>query len=281
MKQDDTAQYSSDQHLRAADPGGCDSERPGAPSPSAAPPIGELLTTLGAALRHHALETLSPTRCAGCERPGALICERCLARLTLIDPVESCTTCGAPFGAKLCTECRGEAGACDRVLASCAFEGPAPRIVRAYKDAGEQRLGPLIAQLILDTAEHAEATAADRYSGILSADAIVFVPATAAAYRRRGFDHMEAIARELASLSGIPLLDALVKHGKADQRDLGRVERLASSGGQYEVVAPVAGLRALLIDDVITTGATLNAAAAALRGAGAATVDGLAFALVW
>lgn len=281
MKQDGKKRYAPDPRPTPAGSGEHDSKQPEAPPPSVAPPIGELLTTLGAALRHHALETLSPTRCAGCERPGALICERCLARLTLIDPVESCTKCGAPFGAMLCTECRGEAGACARVLASCAFEGPAPRIVRAYKDAGEQRLGPLIAQLILDTAEHAEAAAADRYGGILSADAIVFVPATAAAYRQRGFDHMEAIARELALLSGIPLLDALVKHGKADQRDLGRAERLASSGGQYEVVAPVAEMRALLIDDVITTGATLNAAAAALRGAGAATVDGLAFARVW
>lgn len=243
--------------------------------------LDELLVRAGATLRHHALETLSPTRCAGCERPGALICESCLARLTLIDPAESCTGCGAPFGAMLCTECRGADGACDRVLASCTFEGPAPRIVRAYKDAGERRLGPLIAQLVLDTAEHAEAAAPDRYGGILGPDAVIFVPATAAAYRRRGFDHMDAIARELSALAGIHLVDGLVKHGRGDQRELGRAGRLEGSRGQYEVVAPVAGLRLLLIDDVITTGATLNEAASALRRAGAAAVDGLAFARVW
>ncbi|MBE6469717.1 MAG: ComF family protein [Coriobacteriaceae bacterium] len=254
------------------------------PCASAAPPgatAASLLARAGAALRHHALEALSPTRCAGCERPGALICDACLRALTLIDPLDSCVRCGAPFGSMLCTECRGEGGPCDRVLAGCVFEGPAPRIVRAYKDAGERRLDALIAQLMLDTAEHAEAEAAERYGGILEADAIVFVPATAEAFRRRGFDHMEEIARELSSLSGIPLVDALVKHGRGDQRALGRSGRLEASKGRYEVVAPITGMRILLVDDVITTGATLGAAGGALRGAGASAVDGLALARVW
>ena len=56
-------------------------------------------------LREAALEVLSPTRCAGCERPGALICEACLSRIEVIDPVHACTRCGAPFGDMLCTEC--------------------------------------------------------------------------------------------------------------------------------------------------------------------------------
>ena len=96
---------------------------------------------LGGALEF-ALETLSPTRCAGCERPGALICDRCLSRFQLIDPRLSCTQCGAPFGSLLCTECQGERGACERVLAAASFEDPVPRIVRAYKDGGERRSSP-------------------------------------------------------------------------------------------------------------------------------------------
>lgn len=231
---------------------------------------------------HQALETLSPTRCAGCERVGELICDRCLEELVVIDPAQACTVCGAPFGAMLCTECRGEAGSCDRVLAGTVFEGPAPRIIRAYKDAGERRLAAALADILVDTAEHAEATADARYGGILRrADALAFVPATATAFRRRGFDHMEAIAREMASITGIPLLDALVKHGYADQRELGRADRLEAACGQYEVVADVSELRILLIDDVITTGATLNSAADTLRRSGAASVDGLAISRVW
>lgn len=240
------------------------------------------------------LEVLAPTRCAGCERPGALICPACLERLILIDPATSCMRCGAPGGYIICTECGNPTGASvsgasaaddesplDRVLATAVFEDPLPRIVRAYKDGGERRLAPLFAQMLLDTAEHAQTEAPDRYGGVLAgADALVFVPATARAYRRRGFDHMEGIVRELGELAGVPMADALVKHGSADQRRLGRAGRQASSQGAYETVERVEGMGLLLVDDVITTGATLRSAARALDDAGAAHIDALAVARV-
>ena len=201
------------------------------------------------ALIEAALELISPTRCAGCERPGELICSACENAMQIIDPARSCLHCGAPFGAMVCTECAGAKTDLDRCLAAAVFDGP---------------------------------VAPGRYGGLLvRADAVVFVPATAAAFRRRGFDHMELIARHLSGRSDIPLLDALVKHGSSDQRELGRADRLAEALGAYEVVLPVRGKRILLIDDVITTGATMSAAASALKAAGASRVDGLAFARVW
>lgn len=242
-----------------------------------------------------ALEVLSPTRCAGCEQPGALICEACLSRIEVIDPVHSCTRCGAPFGDMLCTECGASTGSDAAeaprrepedvpglVLAATVFKDPVPRIIRSYKDAGEQRVGELIAELMFDAAEHAEQAAPQRYGGLLgSADAVTFVPVTASAYARRGFDHMELIARSFSELSGLPLVDALAKHGSSDQRAYGRAERQEHARSVYEVVVPVDGMRLLLLDDVITTGATVRAAASALRAAGAARVDVLAFARVW
>lgn len=254
-------------------------------------------------MREAALETLSPTRCCGCERPGSLVCDACISQFALIDPVVACSRCAAPFGSMLCTECARDALHADaapkagapspqpaepeplpyeRCLAMATFDTPLPRVIRAYKDAGERRLAPLLAELFYETLLHAERAAPERYGGILSAcDAITFVPATAAAYRRRGFDHMEAIARSLSELSEKPLVDALVKHGKTDQRDLGREERRVQSQGAYECVVPVAGMRLLLIDDVITTGATLRAAADELKRAGAAHIDTCALARVW
>lgn len=259
-------------------------------------------------LREAALEVIAPTRCAGCERPGVLICDDCLARMTPIDPVHACTRCGAPFGDLLCTECAGReddgpvgegpqrASATDRTaalqvpstdaasryLAATVFEGPIPRIIRAYKDTGERRLAQPIAELMLDAAEHAEAAAPERYGGLLSvADAVTFVPVTAAAFSRRGFDHMELIAAAFAQMAGLPVVDALVKHGHSDQRALDRVARQAYAQGVYEVVEPVAGKHLLLLDDVITTGATTRAVCAALLDAGAAAVDVLALARVW
>ena len=92
---------------------------------------------------------------------------------------------------------------------------------------------------------------------------------------------MEAIARPFCELSGVPLLDALVKYGHGDQRELGREERRERARGMYETVEDVRGRRLLLIDDVITTGATMAAASAELKRAGAAAVDGFAIARVW
>ena len=233
-------------------------------------------------LREAALDILSPPRCAGCERPGALVCERCLSELDLIDPRHCCTGCAAPHGDIICTECRARVAPRNRWLAVASFTGPAPRIVRAYKDGGERALARPIAEMLLDAAVHAERVAPDRYGGLLSsAQAVAFVPATARAYRRRGFDHMEAIAHELASLSGVPVADVLVKHGSADQRGLTRRQRGERAAGAYEVLRPLSGARLLLLDDVITTGSTLTAASSALERAGAGAVDALAFARVW
>lgn len=231
------------------------------------------------------LETLSPTRCAGCESPGELLCSRCMDELVLIDPEQSCTLCGAPYGRVLCTECRGASTSLDRCLACALFCGPLPRVIRAYKDGGERRLARVIAELLLDTALHAQEAAPNRYGGILAdCDFITFVPATKSAYRRRGFDHMEAVAHLLGDMAGASVCDCLIKHGSSDQRRMGREGRLATSRGIYEVpefvLESVDGARILLVDDVITTGATMTSVAAVLKDAGAARVEGLAAARV-
>lgn len=96
----------------------------------------EELKTRSGASREALLETLSPTRCAGCERPGALLCDDCLNKLVLIDPEESCTLCAPPMGRVLCTECRGAASSLDRCLACALFSGALPRVIRAYKGCG-------------------------------------------------------------------------------------------------------------------------------------------------
>lgn len=267
---------------------GCEERKPGGGCE------GSVHTGMKHLLKDALAELLSPTRCASCERPGSLLCGECKSAMVHIDPLQACTRCGAPYGRMLCTECAGES-TCenaqgvenrpfDRCLAAAVFDGPPARMIRAYKDGGERRLASVIADLMYEAALTAEREAPDRYEGILSrADAFTFVPVTAAAYRRRGFDHMELVAQALAERAAIPCCDVLTKRGRADQRDLARDQRLAQSHGVYTVIAPeqVSGARLLLIDDVITTGATMKAAASALVKAGAAHVDVLALARVW
>lgn len=232
------------------------------------------------------MEALSPTRCAGCERPGVLVCDICLNELSLIDPITSCIRCGAPFGDTLCTECHGEDLGADRVLAMAGYEGPLPRIIRAYKDAGERRLAHIFAEMLADTAEHAERVAPQRFAGFLSAaDVLVPVPNTAAAYKRRGFDHMVTIAQKLDNLVDASLLDCLVKADTRDQRSMGRTGRFLAQIGAYQVLSSaqdqLKDARVILIDDVITTGSTVREVASVLAQAGVAHIDVLALARVW
>ena len=174
-------------------------------------PLADELLPFAERVAREALETLSPTRCAGCERAGARICHDCLAAVSLFDPRHSCTRCGAPFGDLLCTECSVEgtssamAEALDRCLACAVYGLPLPCIIKAYMDAGERRLAPYLAELLFDTALHAQGVAPVRYGGGLSgAEAVVFVPATAAAFRRRGFDHMRLLRVHFASCRVFP-----------------------------------------------------------------------------
>ena len=101
---------------------------------------------------------------------------------------------------------------------------------------------------------------------------IVPVPATAAARRRRGFDHGEELAQALADRLGLAVAPVLARPRSRDQRALARRDRLANMEGRF---IPLPGASAfpsvILVDDVYTTGATLFAATDAVRVAGAAT----------
>lgn len=230
-----------------------------------------------------ALELLAPTRCVGCEEPGALLCGECLHSLPWVCQKTACPNCGAPHGDVTCTECREpwETRAC---VCALGFLGPVRRMVPALKDFHELRLAPVMAAAMLCALEEALAwPAADgRPRFDLSAtDAVCFVPATVAAYARRGFDHMELVARELCRQTGLPLADVLARRPAQDQRELGQAERAANLAGTVDVVDDVSGMRLLLLDDVVTTGSTLRESACALLARGAAAPTACALARVW
>lgn len=163
----------------------------------------------------------------------------------------------------------------DGVRSYAILEWPHDRMVRAYKDAGERRLATLIAQGM------ARAARAAWPQELALLDCVAFVPCTPQAYARRGFDHMEAVARELAGLLDVPLDDVLARRSLKDQRDLGRLGRAANVQGTFAVLHRLDGQNILLVDDVFTTGATMGEAARALKARGAARVLGLTFARAW
>jgi ComF family protein len=215
------------------------------------------------------LELLAPTRCAGCDRPGALLCERCASALPLIETLRACPRCGAPEGVRHCAECRGREFSFRFARCATIFTHPAARAVVLYKDGGECRLADTLGFLV--------ARAAGEWRGWT--DAVVPVPASRAAVLRRGFDHGGLLAAATARFLDVAPSSALVCGVRADQRRLGAAGRAANVAHRF-AVAPgcLVPRRVLLVDDVFTTGSTLDAAARALLEAGAEEVRAAAVA---
>lgn len=228
-------------------------------------------------------ELVWPTRCVGCDQPGELLCDECRAALPWVEQRLACPVCGAPYGFLTCTECDG-AWPTRAAVAATGFHGTPARLVAALKDAHELRLAPVMAAAMLTALDEASAWPAPDGAPRFDPDAVdgvCFVPATAAAYARRGFDHMELVARALCSAAGLPLCDVLVRAASRDQRELGRRERADNLSGTMRVVGDVAGGRLMLLDDVATTGASVAEAARVLLARGAASVTACVFARVW
>ena len=254
------------------------------------PPVLDVRKIIAAACDAVA-ETLYPTRCVGCEDPGVLLCPSCENKLPRINLDFACARCGAPYGRLVCTECPspGSKDHEDHVLpppfsfdaarCACSYEGIAKRLITAYKDGDEQRLAKTIAAEIVRAVRDGDDWTAQ-------ANALVAIPATPSHLRARGWDHMEKIAQEVASLTGLPLVHALTSSKAADQRFLGRAQRAENRRNSFalspEPEISVSHLDTiLLIDDVLTTGATCNAAADVLKAAGAHRVLVATYARVW
>lgn len=214
------------------------------------------------------LDLIYPPFCLVCEKPGSYLCPDCVGKITLID-YPYCRTCGAPSETARCRECQ------DREF---AFE--ASRSAAIYDDTLRKSIHALKYSFYAALAEPLGDLMADRFGQTRLAgktDLVVPVPIHRSRMLARGFNQSEELARRLCARTGMRMeAGALVQIRKTrHQVDLEPVERQANVRGAFAVRNPesVRGKRILLIDDVFTTGATLNEAASALRSAGAGSVQ--------
>lgn len=186
-----------------------------------------------------ALAVLLPVDCAGCGAPNRSVCAACLGALEG-KPIESRTPGGL------------------LVLSACAYEGVTRNLVLALKESNRTDAARPLAGALAPL--------------LATASTLVLVPPSPAAWRRRGYDPVRLLVRR-------PTMRALrVARATADQKTLGVDERAVNRAGSLEPTRSLAGLRVVVVDDVMTTGATLDEAARAIRSAGGEVDHAVTFA---
>jgi ComF family protein len=226
-----------------------------------------------------------PAPCRICTRildTGGLIpfCSACNAALRQTLPEPLCAQCGRPIVSAAaatglsepqCHLCRTEVYAFDCARSFGAYTTRMSRAILLLKYGNVTPLGAWFARCLADLAEGQPLD--------FAADVVVPVPLDRGRLRERGYNQAELIAKPLARLLGIPFRSCLLvrTRPRPNQLRLTRRERWETVRGAYAThkMAQVDKLRVLLVDDVFTTGATLDACSRALKGAGATRVVGL------
>jgi ComF family protein len=224
-------------------------------------------------LKRIALDLLFPQWCIGCGQEGSYICDACRQSLSWISP-PVCIKCGKPGKEPgLCPVCDHWDSAIDGIRAPFLFEGIIRRAVHELKYHNLRALVPHMAELLYEYVN----------SSLLTRDVIVPVPLHGKRLRERGYNQSELLARDLGRLVQVPVdVDTLKRksYTTPQARTNSVIERKENVAGAFFCVSKqLAGKRVILIDDVTTSGATLDDCARALRSAGVVSVWGLVIAI--
>jgi len=218
-----------------------------------------------------ALDLLFPPECALCRRGGSLLCERCVQLLPVADG-QRCERCFVPIAHDaLCAHCLAEAPSFESVRSAFVLEQGAGDLVHQLKYRGMSSLAAPMAGLLHDCMLTTR-----------SADLVVPVPLHPGRDRSRGYNQSLLLARHIARERSLVLDEKALRRIRATKslvKSMGREERRRIVDGAFAAnAAGVEGRDVLLVDDVVTTGATLDACARALLESGASRVRCITFA---
>ncbi|MDA0999453.1 MAG: ComF family protein [bacterium] len=230
------------------------------------------------------LQLFFPRNCAICEtalRPetAGMVCAPCLEEIEWSTP-PWCPCGGKPFASRLtlthapdhlCADCRTHPPAFDRARALGLHEGHLRDAMHLYKYQQVTKMSDTFAPALARLAREAFS---DTVEG--TGTAVTFVPILPARWRQRGFDQAAVLGQKTARLLGLPFLRTLERTASGTpQTGLRGRERRRNLKRAFSVpdAAPIEGKRILLVDDVLTTGATASACANTLKSAGAQSVD--------
>jgi ComF family protein len=213
------------------------------------------------------LDLLYPPRCAACGEPGEPFCPACAE--ALLPVADGCPRCGRPGRATTCGPCTLTPPAFDRLMAGGLFGGPLADAIHALKYGDRPALARPLGRWL-----------AGRVA-LPPGARLVAVPLGRRRRLDRGYDQAARLAEQLARAAGTRPLTGALRRVRETPPQVGRsrAARAANVTGAFSAdPARVAGLELLLVDDVVTTGATADAAARALLAAGARRVTVVALA---
>jgi ComF family protein len=206
------------------------------------------------------LAFLAPHHCCSCGKVGSLLCNDCKYDI-VSDPSTICIVCKKPAGERgICKDCRPHY---ERAWTVAERTGPLEQLIDLYKfERAKAAYYPITDLLHTRLPELPEGTV------------IVPIPTIAPHIRERGYDHTLLIARELARQRGLPLAKhLLVRRTTTSQRGASKLVRKKQAEQAFVLSGTVdPSITYLLVDDIVTTGATLDAAAKLLKDAGAKDV---------
>ncbi len=261
--------------------------RPSAPGADLAPALQRFASGARRASAR-LLDALLPPRCLGCEAEVTDQGTLCAACFTALVPVTApfCERCGVPFthegqapaaaGVLQCATCESGTPVFRTARAALRYGDGAKRLILPFKHGDRTDLaGPLARQMVRAGA-----------GLLMRAELIVPVPAHWRRLVGRRYDQAALLARAVGAIAGRPVVPDMLRRDRPTPPlgDKRAMERALAVAGAFTVpprgAARLAGRQVLLVDDVMTSGATVNACAAALLAGGAVAVDVLAVARV-
>ena len=218
-----------------------------------------------------------PPTCVSC---GAMadanhkLCHKCWADIHFISQPH-CEICGIPMEfeieeEKICEKCLKDRPEYNKARAVCAYGDVVIKMVTNFKYYDRHHIAPSMADMMLKSCHEL----------IKRADIMVPIPLHKSRLISRKYNQATILARRISAKSGVPMDINILRRVKQtrQQTRLSRSQRFDNMEGAFEVIANVEGKTILLIDDVLTTGATANSAAFKLKQAGAKCVDVAVFA---